>query len=250
MVTAPRTPESLVGDSVRLQGAWRRVVGVRAAQPGDESIGAVVPLAIADASMAPHTGAGPARPRSLLAQAVRVEDAATLRARVESWLRSTRGAAWKERHDIRASGPERLADVQRGMLLFRMLMGAFTGISLVVGGIGIMNVLLASVAERTREIGLRKALGARARDILVQFLAESVAITGVGSALGALLGIAVAYAFTAVMRARTEAPVFASLSFSTVATAALSAVVVGLAFGTYPALRAARLSPIDAIHTE
>ena len=80
------------------------------------------------------------------------------------------------------------------MLLFKLFMGALTGISLLVGGIGIMNVLLASVIERTREIGIRKAAGAQHRHILLQFLSESVTISGVGSMIGVALGVVAAFA--------------------------------------------------------
>ena len=83
----------------------------------------------------------------------------------------------------------RAKQAKQGIFLFKLFMGAITGISLLVGGIGIMNVLLAAVAERTREIGIRKATGARQRDILAQFLAESVAITGLGSAIGFAVGL-------------------------------------------------------------
>jgi putative ABC transport system permease protein len=129
-------------------------------------------------------------------------------------------------------------------------MGAITGISLLVGGIGIMNVLLASVAERTREIGIRKATGARPRDVLIQFLAESVTITGVGSLIGISLGLAAAFVITSIIRAQTRAILFAAFTWGTVAVAVGAAVVVGLTFGMYPALRASRLSPIDAIRHE
>ncbi|WP_372719210.1 ABC transporter permease [Immundisolibacter sp.] len=113
-----------------------------------------------------------------------------------------------------------------------------------------MNVLLASVIERTREIGVRRAIGARRRDLLTQFLAESVTVAGAGSAIGVVLGMSGAYAVTAMMRARTDATVYADFSWSTVAVAVLAAAATGLAFGLYPALRAARLSPIDAIRHE
>jgi putative ABC transport system permease protein len=120
-----------------------------------------------------------------------------------------------------------------------------------VGGIGIMNVLLSSVTERTREIGIRKATGAQDRDIHLQFLAESVAISGVGSAIGLVIGIAGAFGITSGIRRFSNAPFLsASLSWSTVLVAVLAAVIVGLVFGTYPARRAARLSPIDAIRHE
>ena len=113
-------------------------------------------------------------------------------------------------------------------------MGAITGISLVVGGIGIMNVLLASVAERTREIGIRKATGARHRDIMIQFLAESVAITGVGSLAGVLLGLAAAFGVAAFMRARIQGQVQAVFTWGSAAVAVLAAVIVGLVFGSIP----------------
>ena len=123
-------------------------------------------------------------------------------------------------------------------------------ISLIVGGIGIMNVLLSSVIERTREIGIRKATGAAQRDILWQFLAESVVITGVGSVIGLLLGVVAAFSITALMRRMANTPVQAWLSVSTVVVAIGASVVVGLVFGLYPAMRAAKLSPIEAIHHE
>jgi putative ABC transport system permease protein len=130
-------------------------------------------------------------------------------------------------------------------------MGAITGISLLVGGIGIMNVLLSSVTERTREIGIRKAAGARRRDIRRQFLAESIAISGMGSAIGLVLGVAGAFGITAMIRHFSRAAfLHASLSWSTLGVAAGAALFVGLTFGTYPARRAARLSPIDAIRHE
>ncbi len=140
--------------------------------------------------------------------------------------------------------------MRQGILIFKMLMGAFTAISLIVGGVGIMNVLLASVLERTREIGIRKAIGARRRDILVQFLVESITIASVGSALGVAMGLAGAFIVTAVIRARTEAHLVAAVSWQTLAVSAAASIVVGLVFGTYPALRASRLAPIDAIQSE
>ncbi len=130
---------------------------------------------------------------------------------------------------------------------FTLLLGAIGGISLLVGGIGIMNIMLVSVRERTREIGLRKAVGARRRDILEQFLIEAVALTGVGG----LLGIATGWATTVVIK---NIPQAASVLFvitgSTVILAVGVSIAVGVVFGLYPAMRAAMLRPIEALRYE
>jgi putative ABC transport system permease protein len=180
-------------------------------------------------------------------RARRVEDVESVRARVERWL--TRYGNVESRFSVQ-SARNRARQARRGIQVFKLAMGSITGISLLVGGIGIMNILLASVAERTREIGVRKAAGARARDILFQFLAESVAISGLGAFAGVVLGLGGAYAITAAIRRVSEASLRAGYSWTSVGVGAGLALVVGIVFGTYPALRAARLPPIEAIRHE
>jgi putative ABC transport system permease protein len=182
-------------------------------------------------------------------QAERVEDVRTVRAGVEAWLSARLGPDWARRARVQTN-MARVVQTERGILVFKLFLGAITGIALIVGGIGIMNVLLASVTERTREIGVRKAIGARRRDLLAQFLLESVTIAGLGSVLGTLLGFAGAFGVTALMRQRFDAPIYAAFSWSTLAVSAGAAILVGVVFGIYPALRAARLSPIEAIRHE
>jgi len=205
-----------------------------------------VPLAFADSAI---MSLGPRPAPVMLLKAARVEDVDSVRNRVASWLARRYGTDWKDKVRV-GTRADRLAQIQQGMLVFKVFMGAITGISLLVGGIGIMNILLASVAERTREIGVRKTTGARRRDILWQFLAESIAITSSGSVLGIALGLVGAFGVTAIMRSRTEATVYAAFTWGTVFVAVGAAVAVGITFGMYPALRAARLSPIDAIRHE
>ena len=125
-----------------------------------------------------------------------------------------------------------------------IFLGAIAAISLLVGGIGIMNIMLVSVTERTREIGLRKAVGAKRRTILMQFLVETITLSVLGGLLGIALGGSIAYIFTALDL------IEATLSFNTIALAFSFATAVGLFFGLYPAMRASRLRPIEALRYE
>ena len=122
-----------------------------------------------------------------------------------------------------------------------LLLASIAAISLLVGGIGIMNIMLVSVTERTREIGLRKAVGARRRDIVLQFLAESVVV----SVVGGLLGIVLAWIITIVLG--QLAGWVTSVSLQSVLLAFFFSATIGVVFGIYPAVKASRLSPIDAL---
>jgi len=246
-VAPRRDPASLVGDTILFQGVARAVIGVLAASDDVRDVVAFMPLGAAKAAIAP---ALVGRPVSIAIKAKQVEDVPAIRVSVESWLARQYGSTWRDRVNV-STNQARVEQAQQGMLLFKVFMGALTGISLLVGGIGIMNVLLASVIERTREIGIRKAAGAQHRHILLQFLSESVTISGVGSMIGVALGAAAAFAVTAIMRKMAAgAQIYAGFSLSTFLIAVFASVFVGLTFGLYPALRAARLSPIDAIHHE
>jgi putative ABC transport system permease protein len=239
----------IVGQSLKFQDSVFRVIGVWIAPAPENSrtsvLRAFVPITTARYAMAANA---PAAISGMTVTAKRIEDLPVLQKLTEAWL-ANRFPEWKN-HAVIGSYAEESARVRDNMVIFKILMAAITGVSLVVGGVGIMNVLLASVTERTREIGVRKATGARNKDLLAQFLAESVAIAGMGSVLGTLLGIAVASLVAYIMRAKTMAQVHAGFSFSTLAVAVAAPVIVGIAFGIYPALRAARLSPIEAIRHE
>ena len=237
-----------VGRELPLSDKTRTVVGVLDALPCERGFRVLLPLPSAQRAMVPV--ASP-RPLTLFGQAARLEDVEQTRAAVERWVDAAHPRWRADRQVIvQTLGPARLKQLNQGMLLFKMVMGTFAAISLAVGGIGIMNVLLASVAERTREIGVRKAAGATRRHIAAQFLAESMLISLVGAAAGALLGVAGAMGATAIMRAQAGAPFYATLTWTTLAVGMGTAAAVGLIFGAYPALKAARLSPIDAMRYE
>jgi putative ABC transport system permease protein len=120
-------------------------------------------------------------------------------------------------------------------------MSLVAGISLVVGGIGVMNIMLVSVTERTREIGIRKSIGARTKAIMIQFLAESAIISLMGGIVGIILGISIAYVGCILLELK---PVIDPVI---VIGAALFSMMIGIFFGIYPARKAAKLKPIDAL---
>ncbi|MBI2940490.1 MAG: ABC transporter permease [Chloroflexi bacterium] len=132
--------------------------------------------------------------------------------------------------------------------IMTILLGAIAGISLLVGGIGIMNIMLVSVTERTREIGIRKAVGARWRDIMLQFLIESMVVSAVGGIVGIILGVAIARILAGLEFSGQALP--AVVTADSVLTAFVVSAAVGLFFGIYPASRAARLHPIEALRYE
>ncbi|MBN1138718.1 MAG: ABC transporter permease [Anaerolineae bacterium] len=157
-----------------------------------------------------------------------------------------------ERHDVDAAQPDFTVQTQQDIIstqqatteAFRNLLGWVAGVSLLVGGIGIMNIMLVSVTERTREIGLRQALGARPRDVLLQFLIEAVILSLAGGLVGVLLGIGGAELFGRLGTMRTAiVPASVPLAFG-------AAAAVGIFFGYYPATKAAQLDPIVALRHE
>lgn len=127
---------------------------------------------------------------------------------------------------------------------FKIVLGSIAGISLLVGGIGIMNIMLASVTERTREIGVRRAIGARRSQIVGQFLIETIVLSSTGGLIGIVVGVTIPWLIEHFAGMPTVVPVYAvvlSLGVS---------VAVGVVFGIYPAVRAARLDPIIALRHE
>jgi putative ABC transport system permease protein len=150
------------------------------------------------------------------------------------------------KRDVEMTVPyDLLLEAQRAARQFSIILGTIAAISLLVGGIGIMNIMLATVTERTREIGIRRALGAKRRDITQQFLIETVVLSGVGGLLGVTLGIAIPQIIVYFIPDQK-----AFVTGTSVMLAFSISVAIGILFGLYPARRAALMDPIEALRHE
>lgn len=144
-----------------------------------------------------------------------------------------------------------LDEIAKIVLVLKVMLGGTATIALMVGGVGIMNIMLVSVTERTREIGLRKAIGAKKRDILFQFLVEAVILCLIGSIVGILAGYGLGTGLAKVISAMIgESDWPATVSTRSVITAVIAASAIGMIFGLYPAVKAARLQPVEALKYE
>jgi len=181
---------------------------------------------------------------------LRIEDPARLRDAVEQAER-TMLASHKGLRDFAISTNEQtLEDFRKTEAAFKLSLGGVAGISLFVGGIGIMNVMLASINERIREIGVRKALGARGSDLFLQFLAEAAVVSVVGGLLGLLVSVGIVSLMNYILTAALPTGAVAALDWVIMAEGLAFSVVIGLIAGVYPALRAAKLDPIEALRHE
>jgi len=240
-LTDPRGQRVLVG------GDWYDVVGVaegRGARRGrggpirsrDVNRAVFVPLMSLDRG-------GDARPDGIDEIVLRVDDARNVNRSAEVVKSVVRRTAGSDAFDVIVPR-EILRQKERTQRIFNVVTGAIAAISLLVGGIGIMNIMLASVAERTREVGIRRAVGASRRDIAAQFLVESSLLTATGGVLGTLLGIVGSFAIQRLAGWPT------ALSLEMIATGLATATAVGLGFGFYPAWEAAHLEPMDALRRD
>lgn len=164
---------------------------------------------------------------------------------VEALLRERHNLDENDENDFQIqSAQDILTTVQTITGLLTAMIAAISGISLIVGGVGVMNIMLVSVTERTKEIGLLKAIGAKRKDILTQFLVESIVMTSIGGAIGIFLGISGAFIVSLIF----NIPFVLSIPAILIAVGVSS--LVGIVFGIYPARRAAKLSPIEALRYE
>jgi putative ABC transport system permease protein len=242
----------LVGKTIRISGQTYKVIGVLASK-GGSSFGnqddrVLVPLTTAQTRLIRRS------PSNQVNQIlVSAKSAATVSAAEEEVA-----AILRSRHKIKAGASDDFSILSQTQLVsaassvtgtLTMFLGGIAGISLLVGGIGIMNIMLVSVTERTREIGLRKALGARKLDILVQFISESVLL----SLIGGMIGIGLAWVICQVIvrvAASSGTSLTPTIGLDSILLATLFSSAVGLLFGLYPSNRAASLQPVEALRYE
>jgi putative ABC transport system permease protein len=183
--------------------------------------------------------------RNILVATTSADQTAQVASDIRQLLRLRHQIAVADIDDFRVRTVDEIVALRtRTMRTMSILLVAVAAVSLLVGGIGVMNIMLASVVERTREIGIRLAVGARARDVLGQFLAEALLLSLAGGLAGLVLGFGLAKSMSAFFAWPT--PIAAPTALAAVAFSA----AVGVFFGWYPAARAARVEPIEALHWE
>jgi putative ABC transport system permease protein len=241
-----------VGQTVIVNGTHMQVVGVAESTGGiglggnqDESV--YVPLTTAQIRFfTTRALSGQGVLSAIYVSASSPNDVSAATAQINQTLRASHNLTGTEADNFQiVSQTQLLSAVGQTTGLLTLFLGAIAGISLLVGGIGIMNIMLVSVTERTREVGIRKAVGATRRDILVQFLLEAIVL----SFLGGLVGIGLGYLGSDLISSLSTS-LTTLVSAWIVVLAAGVASAIGLVFGVYPALRAARLQPIEALRYE
>ncbi len=243
--------QGLVGETVRIEGQPFRVIGVLESKGGSGFSNAdnqvMVPFTTSQERLIHHTTSN--QVDLLLVEAVSPKDVPAASDEVAQILRTRHRTAIGADDFTILTQQDFLSTASTITNVLTIFLGGVAAISLLVGGIGIMNIMLVSVTERTREIGLRKAVGAHKVDILVQFLAESAVLSLVGGVIGIILGYSIAIIVSQIAKANNAA-ITPSIGIDIILIATLFSTAVGLFFGLYPANRAANLEPVEALRYE
>jgi len=242
-----------IGQTIRIDGRKFEVIGVllsKGAGFGTEDLMVYMPLSTFFATMGAQGGSQGNSLQALGVQAGSKDEVESAQEEITAILRDRHHIREGEEDDFRLISMESMAaQIGQVMRVLQLVLAAIAAISLLVGSIGIMNIMLVSVTERIREIGLRKAIGAKRRDILTQFLTEAAVLGLFGGAMGVALGWIIIN-ITSIILQNADIPIGGTLSADIVALAVLVAFIVGVVSGLYPAIRAARLDPIESLRYE
>ncbi len=245
------TRQGLVGQTVRIEGQPFRVIGILESKGGSGFANAdnqvLVPFSTAQARLIHHSTTD--QVDLLLVEAVSPKVVPEASDEVAQILRSRHRTAIGADDFTILTQQDFLSTASTITNVLTIFLGGVAAISLLVGGIGIMNIMLVSVTERTREIGLRKAVGAHKMDIMIQFLAESAVLSLTGGVIGIILGYGIAIAVGQIAKAN-NANITPTIGIDIILIATLFSTAVGLFFGLYPANRAANLEPVEALRYE
>jgi len=232
-----------LGKTIKINRQNYEVIGILASKGMNMDDQLFIPLSTAQIRFG---GAGNRTLSAINVQAVSADKMDLAQAELTAILRASHGLAPSQSNDFIVQNQAQIVEMVQSVTgTFTVLLAAIAAISLVVGGIGIMNIMLVSVTERTREIGIRKAVGAKRRDILTQFLVEAVMLSLTGGFIGVLAGYGAAQVITPLMGGTR-----ALVTTGSVTMALSVSIAVGLFFGIYPASRAAALNPIEALRYE
>ena len=243
--------EGLVGETIRIAGQPFRIIGVMASKGGSAFGNAdnqvVIPLSTARDRVVHRAGSNLAL---IFVQSTSADTTQTASDEIKQIMSTRHNIPVGADNDFTVFTQQDMLQTASSITgILTIFLGGIAAISLLVGGIGIMNIMLVSVVERTREIGLRKALGARKRDILTQFLAESSLLSLLGGVIGILLGWAISFTVGRVAAATGNA-FEPSITLSSILLATIFSAAIGMFFGIYPANRAASLQPVEALRSD
>ena len=242
-----------VGQTIKINSRQFTVVGVLQSK-GSTGFGSTDDMIIAPITTVQYrlssqrTAGGEQSVQTINVQVVSADETDAAIAQISAILRQRHNITTGDDDFTITSQQETVEALKESTQVWVVFLGAIAGISLLVGGIGIMNIMLVSVTERTREIGIRKAVGAKRRDILLQFLVEAAMLSLTGGGIGVLAGWGVSHFVSGLNLGGTT--ITTVMSADIVILAVTVSAVIGIVFGLYPAYRAARLNPIDALRYE
>jgi len=243
---------SAIGQSIKISGRQFKVIGVLESK-GSTGFGSSDDVIIAPVTTvqtrlySQRTTSGSESVQTINVQVTSAKNTDAAIEQITAILRERHKITGEDDFTI-SSQQETIDTLKESTQVWVLFLGAIAGISLLVGGIGIMNIMLVSVTERTREIGIRKAIGAKKRDILLQFLVESAVLSLVGGGIGVLIGWGVSTLVSGINLGGTAITTVMSADILILAVSVSAA--IGIIFGIYPAYRAARLNPIEALRYE